>query len=86
MTFFYTYVLFSQKDLRLYIGFTTDLELIGNRLQSAENAYESALNKLSVGKGNLVGRIEQLKTLGAAASKAINDDLLGEQKNDASEG
>ena len=26
MTFFYTYVLFSQKDHRLYIGFTTDLE------------------------------------------------------------
>ncbi|NRB51255.1 MAG: GIY-YIG nuclease family protein [Saprospiraceae bacterium] len=26
MTFFYTYVLFSQKDHKLYIGFTANLE------------------------------------------------------------
>ena len=39
------------------------------------------MNKLSVGKGNLVTQAEYLKALGAKTSKALPDALLAEQEH-----
>ena len=49
---------------------------MGNRLQQLDKAYSSARNKLTEGRGNLVSRSEQLKLLGARASKSLPADLL----------
>jgi DNA recombination protein RmuC len=42
------------------------------------------LNKLSTGKGNLIRRVENLKTLGAKAGKEIPRSLL--EKSEEEEG
>lgn len=59
-----------------FVGFTEDLTNIGKSLDSSKRIYEDALNKLSTGKGNLITRAEQLRTLGAKANKTLNTTLI----------
>ncbi len=59
-----------------FVGFAEDLIKIGENLRTTKNNYDLAMNKLSVGKGNLVGRAEKLKDLGAKANKVIDARLL----------
>lgn len=59
-----------------FVAFVQDLDEIGTRLQQLDKAYASARNKLVDGRGNLVGRAENLKLLGARASKSLPAELL----------
>ncbi|WP_169859063.1 DNA recombination protein RmuC [Pseudomonas lundensis] len=59
-----------------FVLFIQDLDEVGNRLQQLDKAYAAARNKLTEGRGNLVSRSEQLKLLGARASKSLSPDLL----------
>ena len=52
-----------------FVAFSNDLEEIGARIESSRKSYEKAHNKLVSGRGNLVRRVEQLKTLGARTAK-----------------
>lgn len=53
------------------VGFIEDLKLIEKSISSAHNAYDKAINKLYIGKGNLISRAEKLKEMGAKASKSL---------------
>ena len=57
-------------------GFTNDLIDLGKKLNQAQDAYASSMNKLTTGKGNLVSRVERIKKLGAKAKKSISEKLL----------
>ena len=59
-----------------FVAFVGDLDEVGSRLQQLDKAYAAARNKLVDGRGNLVGRIENLKLLGARASKSLPVELL----------
>jgi len=59
-----------------FVLFIQDLDEVGNRLQQLDKAYAAARNKLTDGRGNLVSRSEQLKLLGARASKSLPSELL----------
>ena len=59
-----------------FVLFIQDLDEVGSRLQQLDKAYCAARNKLTDGRGNLVSRSEQLKLLGARASKQLPADLL----------
>ncbi|WP_263263899.1 DNA recombination protein RmuC [Pseudomonas sp. RIT-PI-S] len=59
-----------------FVLFVQDLDEVGSRLQQLDKAYANARNKLTEGRGNLVSRSEQLKLLGARASKSLPADLL----------
>jgi DNA recombination protein RmuC len=59
-----------------FYGFLTNLELVGKKLNDAQISYDDAFKQLSTGKGNLIGRVEELKKMGADASKQIPDRLL----------
>ncbi|MBV6289771.1 DNA recombination protein RmuC [Pseudomonas aegrilactucae] len=59
-----------------FVLFIQDLDELGNRLQQVDKAYAAARNKLCEGRGNLISRSEQLKLLGARASKSLPADLL----------
>ncbi len=52
-------------------GLITDLEQVGNKLSGAQQSFDTAMNKLHTGKGNLLSRVEKLKTLGAKAKKQL---------------
>lgn len=80
----------AERAGRLYdkfVAFVDDLEEIGSRLQQADKAYEAARNKLVSGRGNLVGRAENLRRLGARSSKSLSPALLeGALQNEAEDG
>ncbi len=59
-----------------FVGFTEDLDKIGNYLDKSQKSYEDARKKLTDGRGNIIGQVEKLKTLGAKAQKAIDQKLL----------
>ena len=54
-----------------FVSFTQDMEDVGKHIKRAEDAHTGALNKLSTGKGNLIGRAEKLHKLGIPSSKKI---------------
>jgi DNA recombination protein RmuC len=59
-----------------FVGFVEDMSRIENSVSSVQQHYQSAMNKLCEGKGNLVRRAEKLKELGANASKKLPESLL----------
>lgn len=62
-----------------FVGFVSDLNKIEEHLSRAGQAHEDALNKLSKGKGNLVGSTQRLEKLGAKVKKSMPDSVADEQ-------
>lgn len=65
-------------------GFAEDLEKIGKQLSNCRSSYDSALLKLTRGRGNLVSQADQLKELGVQVKKELPDSItnfadLGDQ-------
>lgn len=54
-----------------FVLFAESLEDVGDRIDKAKDAYDTAHRRLVSGKGNLVRRIEQLEALGAKARRKM---------------
>jgi len=54
-----------------FASFVDDLEDIGKSIDKTQKSYDLALNKLSVGKGNIITRVEEFKTLGVNPKKSL---------------
>lgn len=52
-------------------GFVADLEAVGGSLDKARQSYDAAFGKLSTGKGNLLKRAEDIKSLGIKTTKQL---------------
>ena len=65
-----------------FVGFVEDMQKIGSRLSSTQTAYNDGMNKLTEGSGNLVRRAEELKKMGAKASKQLPSEILGLEDED----
>ena len=59
-----------------FVNFVTDLEDVGARIDLSKKSYDKAHNKLRSGTGNLIRRVEDLKTLGAKTSKKLEHEAL----------
>ena len=57
-------------------GLAQDLIKIGKQLNASQEGYKAAMNKLTDGKGNLISRVENLKSLGAKTKKSLPSNLL----------
>ncbi|BDU23319.1 DNA recombination protein RmuC [Flavobacterium sp. GSB-24] len=57
-------------------GFVSDLVRIGNKIKDTKTEYESAMNKLVDGKGNLITSVERLKKMGAKAKKSLPENII----------
>ena len=57
-------------------GFVEDMGVLGRQMGTAQATYDKAMNKLSVGRGTILGRTEKLKALGAKTSKSLPPELL----------
>lgn len=69
----------AQEAGRLYdkfVGFIEDLKKIEKNQNDVNRNFREAFGKLSEGPGNIVGKIEILKKLGAKAGKQIDQRLL----------
>lgn len=65
-----------------FADFTSDMEKIDKALTATQKAYNDAMNKLTVGKGNLVSRAQKMQSLGVKASKQLSSSTL-KSLNDA---
>jgi DNA recombination protein RmuC len=59
-----------------FVSFTEDLINIGKKIDDTKGFYSEAMKKLYDGSGNIIRRIENIKALGAKATKSINQNLL----------
>ena len=62
-------------------SFVGDMETLNRKLGEAHGAYDNAMKRLTSGSGNLLRQAEQLKAMGAKATKSLPPALL-----DAAEG
>lgn len=54
-----------------FVGFVEDMKKVENALNTAQRSFNDASKKLSTGNGNIVTRLNKIKTLGANATKLI---------------
>ncbi len=59
-----------------FVGLSEDLIKVGSQIDTVKKSYSSSMNKLTEGSGNLIGRVERLKRLGAKANKSLNEKLV----------
>ena len=75
-----------------FTNLTQELLKIGRQLGTVQTSYDSAMKKLT-GKGNLIRRVENLRKMGATATKQLDPKLLSrahtgentEESNEAEE-
>lgn len=64
------------------VGFTDTFLAIGDKLSSAQQSYERALNQLSEGNGSVVRQAEMLRNMSLSPKKKISPRLLPKDEDD----
>lgn len=61
-----------------FVGFLEDMEKIGKHIDLTQKAHDDAFKKLKYGNGNLIGKVEKIKKLGAKtkSNKQIDSKFL----------
>ena len=61
-----------------FVGFLEDMEKIGKHIDLTQKAHDDAFKKLQYGNGNLIGKVEKIKKLGAKnkSNKQIDSKFL----------
>lgn len=54
-----------------FCSFTEDMERMGKQMHSLQNSYDSAMIRLSQGRGNLVSKVEHFPQMGVKVKKSI---------------
>jgi DNA recombination protein RmuC len=65
-----------------FVLFVESLDQIGERIKQTQRSYDEARSRLTEGKGNLVRQAEQLKDLGAKATKKLPDSVKQAKQNE----
>ncbi|MEQ8953365.1 MAG: DNA recombination protein RmuC [Porticoccaceae bacterium] len=60
-----------------FVLLVESLDDVGKKIEATQSSYELARKRLSEGRGNLVGRVENLKKLGAKSKKNLPDSVKG---------
>jgi DNA recombination protein RmuC len=68
-----------------FVGFVTDMEVLGESLRKSDQHYTNAMKKLADGRGNLIRQVEMLKKLGLRTTKSIPKALLDRADVDQTE-
>jgi DNA recombination protein RmuC len=63
-----------------FVGFVSDLEDVGKKIEGTQKSYNLALSKLT-GHGGLVSRAQKLKKMGANATKSIPEHLISDEED-----
>ncbi len=62
-------------------GLLEDIDKLGKQLNTVQKTFDNAKNKLTDGRGNLIGQVEKLKTMGANTAKSLPVEHLDEIEN-----
>ncbi|SFD22268.1 DNA recombination protein RmuC [Algibacter pectinivorans] len=63
-------------------GLMKDLIGVGKKIDASKVDYNSAMNKLFEGRGNLITSVEKLKKMGAKAKKALPEAIIKRAQDD----
>ena len=63
-------------------GLLKDLIGVGKKIDASKADYNSAMNKLFEGRGNLISSVEKLKKMGAKAKKALPENIIERANQD----
>lgn len=69
-----------------FVGFIADMDKMGKHIELTQKAHEDAFKKLQYGSGNLIGKVEKIKKLGAKtkSNKQIDSRFLGNELDEES--
>ena len=68
-----------------FVNLIDNLEKVGHKMNAAKQEYDTAMNRLATGNGNILGRIERLKKMGAKTKKALPEKWLSKSKDNPDE-
>ncbi|MEZ9539420.1 DNA recombination protein RmuC [Shewanella sp. 10N.286.51.B8] len=66
-------------------SYVDDMDKLGRALDTADKAYQQAMNKLSQGKGNLIRQAHVMQKLGVETSKNLDPQLINKALDDSKE-
>ncbi len=72
-------LLIAEEGGKMYdklVLFITDMIAIGKKMDGAKEDYVEAMKKLTDGSGNLIGKAQKMKELGAKAQKSLPQSLI----------
>jgi DNA recombination protein RmuC len=58
------------------VGYVESFNKVGNHIKTLSSSYDVAHKQLSEGSGNILGRVENLKRLGARTSKTLKESKI----------
>ena len=59
-----------------FVGLSEDLLKLGDQFNTAQKTYESSMNKMVDGRGNLITQVERLKKLGSKTKKELDSRMI----------
>ena len=65
-----------------FVSFVESFDLVGSRLEQAEESWSQARGQLVTGKGNLVKRADDLKQMGVRTKKQLPSDFVSSPGDD----
>lgn len=65
-----------------FVGFTEDMDKVEKQINMLSRTHDDARKKLETGRGNIISKIEKLKTLGAKTTKGLDPKYLDEDLMD----
>ena len=54
-----------------FVGFVEEMQKMGVHLQKAQDSYDTSMNRLKSGRGNLIKRAENIVKLGLKPKKKL---------------
>ena len=54
------------------VGFVDEMKKVGTHLQKAQDSYDTSMNRLSTGRGNVIKRAENIVALGVKPKKLLS--------------
>ena len=54
------------------VGFVDEMKKVGSHLQKAQDSYETSMNRLSTGRGNVIKRAQNIVALGVKPKKMLS--------------
>ena len=68
-----------------FAGFVQTLEGVGKNIEQAQSQFQTAMNQLAHGRGNLVSRAEKLRRLGIKATRRLDKNLAEAAEEEGAE-
>lgn len=63
-----------------FIQLLESIEVVGNHLDKARDAYDVSIKRISHGRGNLVSKVQQLEKLGAKTKKTLPNSFISDNE------